>query len=80
MVDVRCGARGGPGNVDADSVVTDVEKLDPDAVLVWDAPAHAKYPGVVSRLQHAHPDASTSSISDPIKGNVGTLILFKRRA
>ena len=36
------------------------------AVLVWDAPAHAKYHGVVSRLQHAHPDASTSSISDVI--------------
>jgi 4-amino-4-deoxy-L-arabinose transferase-like glycosyltransferase len=68
-----------PGNVDADSVVSDVEKLDPDAVLVWDAPAHANYSGVVSKLQHAYPDASTSSISDPVKGNVGTLILFKRR-
>ena len=68
-----------PGNVDADSVVTDVGKLDPDAVLVWDLPQHAKYTGVVSRLQQAYPDASTSSISDPVKGNVGTLILFKRR-
>jgi len=71
---------GVPGHVDADSVVSDVGKLDPDAVLVWDPPAHAKYPGVVSRLQQAYPDASTSSISDPVKGNVGTLILFKRRA
>jgi 4-amino-4-deoxy-L-arabinose transferase-like glycosyltransferase len=68
-----------PGNVDADLVVTDVGKLDPDAVLVWDLPAHAKYPGVVSELQHAYPDASTSCISDPVKGIVGTLILFKRR-
>ncbi len=40
---------GGPGNVDADSVVTDVGKLDPDAVLVWDPPQHAKYTGVVSK-------------------------------
>jgi hypothetical protein len=68
-----------PGNVDADSVVTDVGKLDPDAVLVWDPPQHAKYAGVVSRLQQAYPGASTSSISDPVKGNVGTLILLKRR-
>jgi len=69
-----------PGNVDMNSVVTDVGKLAPDAVLVWDAPAHAEYAGVVSRLQQAYPDASTSSVSDPIKGNVGTLILLKRRA
>jgi 4-amino-4-deoxy-L-arabinose transferase-like glycosyltransferase len=68
------------GKVDADSVVTDVGKLDPDAVLVWDAPQHTKYAGVVDRLQQAYPDASTSSISDPVKGNVGTLILLKRRA
>jgi 4-amino-4-deoxy-L-arabinose transferase-like glycosyltransferase len=68
-----------PGNVDADSVVTDVGKLDPDAVLVWDPPQHAKYAGVVSRLQQAYPGASTSSISDPVKGNVGTLILLRRR-
>jgi hypothetical protein len=68
-----------PGNVDADSVVTDIGRLDPDAVLVWDPPQHAKYAGVVSRLQKAYPDASASRISDPVKGNVGTLILFKRR-
>lgn len=68
-----------PGNVDADSVVTDVGKLDPDAVLVWDLPQHAKYAGIVSRLQQGYPEASSSSISDPVKGNVGTLILLKRR-
>ena len=67
------------GNVNADSVVSDVGKLDPDAVLVWDSPQHAKYTGVVSRLQRAYPDASTSSVSDSVKGNVGTLILLKRR-
>jgi hypothetical protein len=70
---------GGPGNVDADSAVADVGKLDPDAVLVWGPPVRAKYAGVVSKLQQAYPDAFTSSISDPVKGNVGTLILFKRR-
>jgi hypothetical protein len=69
----------GFGGVYADSVVSDVGKLDPDAVLVWDPPAHANYPGIVSKLQHAYPNASTRSISDPVKGIVGTLILFKRR-
>jgi len=68
------------GNVDVDSVVSDVGKLAPDAVLVWDSPAHAKYAGVVSRLHQVYPDASTSGISDPVKGNVGTLILLKRKA
>lgn len=67
------------GNVDAESAVSDVGKLDPDAVLVWDSPQHAKYTGIVSRLEWAYPDASASSISDPVKGNVATLILLKRR-
>ncbi|MGA9979863.1 MAG: hypothetical protein WBQ08_14665 [Candidatus Sulfotelmatobacter sp.] len=72
--------QGAQGKVDADSVVADVGKLAPDAVLVWDPPAHGKYVGVVSRLQQAYPDASTSSVRDPVKGNVGTLIILKRRA
>ena len=41
----------GPSKLDADSVVGDVGKLAPDAVLVWDPPVHAKYAGVVSTLQ-----------------------------
>ena len=72
-------ADAGPGNINADSVVTDVGKLDPDAVLVWEPPQHSNYTSVVSKLRQAYPDASTSSIRDPVKGNVGTLILFKRR-
>jgi 4-amino-4-deoxy-L-arabinose transferase-like glycosyltransferase len=75
------GVAGAPAaaNVNADSVVGDVGKLNPDAVLVWDTPARSKYSGVVSKLQQTYPDASASSISDPVKGNVGTLILLKRR-
>jgi 4-amino-4-deoxy-L-arabinose transferase-like glycosyltransferase len=67
-----------PKNVDANSVVSDVGNLAPDAVLIWDLPAHAKYPGVVGRLQQAYPESSTRSVSDPVKGNVGTLILLKK--
>jgi 4-amino-4-deoxy-L-arabinose transferase-like glycosyltransferase len=67
-------------SVDANSVVADVGTLAPDAVLIWDSPTHAKYADVVSRLQQAYPNASISSIADPLKGNVGTLILLKRKA
>ena len=66
-------------NVDANSVVADIGKLAPDAVLIWDLPAHAKYPEVVRRLQQAYPEASARSVNDPVKGNVGTLILLKKR-
>jgi len=68
-----------PENVDANSLVADIGKLAPDAVLIWDLPAHAKYPGVVGRLQQAYPEASTRSVSDPVKGDVATLILLKKR-
>ncbi|HEY6337912.1 MAG TPA: hypothetical protein VIW68_05420 [Candidatus Sulfotelmatobacter sp.] len=66
------------GNVDADSVVSDVGKLAPDAVLVWDSPTHRKYGDVVNKLQQSGRDVSTRSISDPVKGNVGTLIFLRR--
>jgi 4-amino-4-deoxy-L-arabinose transferase-like glycosyltransferase len=68
-----------PVSVDLESLVADVGKLAPDAVLIWDLPRHAKYPGVLSKLQRAYPDATISSIRDPLKGNVGTLILLKKR-
>jgi 4-amino-4-deoxy-L-arabinose transferase-like glycosyltransferase len=68
-----------PVSVDADSLVADVGRLAPDAVLIWDTAALAKYRGVASKLQQAYPDATTSSISDPVKGNVGMLILLKKR-
>ena len=68
-----------PVSVDAESLVVDVGKLAPDAVLIWDLPTHAKYPGVLSQLQQVYPDATISSIRDPLKGNVGTLILLKKR-
>ncbi|HLW85821.1 MAG TPA: hypothetical protein VKR60_11455 [Candidatus Sulfotelmatobacter sp.] len=68
-----------PAAVDAGSVVGDVGKLAPDAVLIWDSPRYAKFGGVLSALQRAHPDAIVSSISDPVKGKVGTLILLEKR-
>jgi hypothetical protein len=68
-----------PASVDPDCLIADVGKLAPDAVLIWDTATHAKYPGVVIKLQQAYPDATTSSISDPVKGNVGTLIVLKKR-
>jgi len=70
---------GNQATVGADSVVGDVGKLAPDAVLIWDGPSHKKYADVVSSLQHAYPDAPIRSVADPVKGNVGTLILLKRK-
>jgi hypothetical protein len=66
-------------HLDADSVVLDVAKLAPDAVLIWDSAAHSTYSGVVGRLQEAYPEASSIGIRDPVKGKVATLILLKRR-
>lgn len=71
-------APGTPSHVDADAVVADVGKLAPDAVLIWDSPTHAKYSDVVSKLQSAYPE-SIRAIRDPLKGNVGTLILLKKK-
>ena len=69
-----------PPGVDADSVVSDVGKLAPDAVVIWGAPSSSGYAAALrERLQRAHPETSISEINDPNKGTVGAVVLLKAK-
>jgi 4-amino-4-deoxy-L-arabinose transferase-like glycosyltransferase len=59
------------------SIVTDVAKLSPDAVLVWGTPADSNYVRVIDSLRDAYPRAKLSVIRDPMKGEVGRVLLLK---
>jgi hypothetical protein len=67
-----------PEGVNVDSIVTDVQKLSPDAVMIWGVRSSAKYPRVVDALRESYPNAKVSSVRDPIRGEVGTVLVLKK--
>src|SRR5579864_2202246 len=58
------------------SIVTDVATLSPDAILIWGISADSNYSRVVDSLREAYPKAKLTGIRDPIKGEVGTVLLL----
>jgi hypothetical protein len=67
-----------PQESEQESVIRDVGKLSPDAIMVWGSPGEAKYASLVSKLQAAYPDRSAQLISDPGKGIVGAILIASK--
>jgi 4-amino-4-deoxy-L-arabinose transferase-like glycosyltransferase len=68
-----------PPNVDTGAVVTDVQKMDPDAVVLWGASSDSNYIPLLNKLESAYPQAEIRGISDPRKGSVGTVLVLRRK-
>jgi hypothetical protein len=64
--------------VSADSIFDDVEKLAPDAVMIWEAPADSEYSDVVRILRAKYKNVSVHSIRDPRRGEVGLVLVLKK--
>jgi hypothetical protein len=60
--------------------VTDIQKLSPDAVIIWGAPADSTYTTLVSRIHQAYPRDAPTTISDPRKGEVATVVILKQKS
>jgi 4-amino-4-deoxy-L-arabinose transferase-like glycosyltransferase len=69
-----------PRGVNPDSIVTDIQKLSPDAVIIWGAPADSTYTTLVSRIHQAYPRDAPTTISDPRKGEVATVVILKQKS
>ncbi len=67
-----------PSGLSPESVVIDIGKLAPDAVLIWGAPSDSEYSALVNALRETNPSAKVSSIQDPVKGEVGTVLILKK--
>jgi hypothetical protein len=66
-----------PREVNVESVVSDVQKLRPDAVMIWGASCDSIYRMLVSRIQQTYPQDVSTVIRDPRKGEVGTVVILK---
>ena len=69
-----------PSELNGDSVLADVKKLDSDAVVIWGSPGDSTYTMLVSRIRQAYPLDQLTIIHDPHKGEVATVLILKQKS
>jgi len=67
-----------PDSSGADLLASQALAMKSDAVTVWGSPASPGYESVVEKIRQAPASSSVVQITDPYKGEVGTLVLFRR--
>jgi 4-amino-4-deoxy-L-arabinose transferase-like glycosyltransferase len=67
-----------PDSSGADLLTRKTLAMNSDAVAVWGSPANPVYESIAEKIRQAPGSFSAIPIADPYKGEVGTLILFKR--
>jgi hypothetical protein len=68
-----------PPGLEPDSVIADVRSVDPDAILVWGTPADSGYLSLLGKFRAAYPDAKIAHVEDPVKSEVGTVMVLKNK-
>jgi len=68
-----------PAGVNTDAIVSDVEKLSPDAVMIWGTPANSAYTAIVRKFHQAYPRDTLTIIRDPDRGEVATVVTLKHK-
>jgi 4-amino-4-deoxy-L-arabinose transferase-like glycosyltransferase len=67
-----------PAGLNPDAVVADIEKVGPDAIMIWGSPMDSRYSSLLSALQLSYPEAASTTVSDPQKGSVGRVFVLRR--
>ena len=63
-----------PQSTQLSSLVADLQKASPDAILIWGKPDEARYTGLLQSLALRYPRSSREKIVDPVLGEVGTVL------
>jgi len=63
-----------PDSTQLTSLMSDIQKASPDAILVWCKPDDARRAGLLQRLALLYPHRSTDRILDPALGEVGVVV------
>ena len=67
-----------PGAQEIPTLLGDVSKAKPDAVLVWGRPGDVRYDSLVQELAQEYAGASPEVLSDPFYGEVGTALYARQ--
>ncbi len=68
-----------PTDLSLGPLISDVSKLSPDGIMVWGMQSDSGFSMLVRRLRETLPACDSVPISDPHKGEVGTLFLCGHR-
>jgi hypothetical protein len=63
-----------PASSQLASLASDIRKASPDVILVWGRPNDAKYEASIGSLRAQYPQNSNEKITDPVLGEVGTIL------
>jgi len=67
-----------PQSTQLSSLIMDIRKASPDAILVWGRPDDTRYAGLIDSLLLQYPQNLNEKIVDPVLGEVG-IVLFTAR-
>lgn len=67
-----------PTSTEIGTLMADLGKASPDAVVVWGRPSDSSYADLVLRLVSQYPDKSVERVSDPVLGEVGIVVFTAR--
>ena len=57
------------------SLIDDIQKLNPDAVMIWGSESSAAYSTVAGKLKQVYPHGTMVAIRDPKRGLVGSILV-----
>jgi hypothetical protein len=63
-----------PSSTQVGSLIVDIRKASPDAILMWGRPNDASYPELQHSLALEYPRSSSEKILDPVLGEVGVVL------
>jgi len=67
-----------PSSNELTTLLADLTKASPDAIVVWGRPADTRYAGLVRNLTSQYPRSAVEKITDPVLGEVGTVVFAAR--
>jgi hypothetical protein len=67
-----------PDPTEIESLIADLDKATPDAVVIWGTPSDRAYVALVSGLALYYPHETPSKIADPFLGEVGSVVFTGR--
>jgi hypothetical protein len=67
-----------PSSNELSTLLADLTKASPDAIVVWGKPGDSKYAGLLRSLTSQYPRSPVEKISDPVLGEVGTVVFAAR--
>ena len=67
-----------PSSSESASLLMDLRKASPDAILVWGKPSDTRYAGLMRTLEAQYPNSILEKVADPVTGEAGTVVFTSR--